>query len=145
MPGRVLDAREMAVEKVPPFPRHPAHGLEKLERGGQGDRFGLLRDRGARLRGAPIDFLDGLTNLRAALFVGRRGQLTFQLGARQPQRLERMHALRVAHSPGQPLYTRAFQFFDAFLNPRLSVDESFARITHECLRPFPRGSVGPQP
>ena len=40
---------------------------------------------------AAVDFLDRLRDLRAAPFVGRGEQLTIELGARQPQRLERFH------------------------------------------------------
>ena len=97
---------------------------------------------GAGFGHAPVDFFNRLLELRAAALVGRRGELPLELGARQPQRLERVHAFRIAHRLGLPLHARPLHLFLALLNPRLSIDQSFARITHgvlfSCLAEIPR-------
>ncbi len=81
-----------------------------------------------------IDFLDRLRDLRAPPLVGRRGELRLELGAREPQRLERAHLLRIAHA-GLPCVLRALalELFHPFLNSCIRVDQSFASITHESL------------
>src|SRR5712691_9267221 len=130
---------------------HPSRGVHRIvsrssngtdvfvTAGGGRVRLTLLRDRRAGFRHAAIDFLDGLQDLRAPPFVSGRGQLALELGAREPQRFERVDALGIAHRLRLPVHARPFHLLCALLNPRFCVDESFARITHECPCPFPLG------
>jgi len=94
-------------------------------------RSGALR-RGpvARLSHPARELRDGLHDLRATPFVAGRSELSLQLGACEPQRLERPRAFRIAHDPDVLLRALVFEILAALLNPRLGVNQSLARITH---------------
>src|ERR1051325_2907687 len=66
----------------------------------------------------------------AAPFVRRRRQLTFELGAREPEAFHRAHRFRIANVFHLRLRALALQFFHALLNARVLIDQSFAGITH---------------
>src|SRR5689334_1772123 len=83
-----------------------------------------------------VDFFDRLHDLRAPAFVGGGGELAIELGARQPQRLQRVLFLRVANDFAAVLACPlALQLFHALLNSRFRIDKAFARITHESPSP----------
>src|SRR5207302_124631 len=80
-------------------------------------------ERCARFLHPPIDLLDRLRDLRASPLVGRGHQLTIELGARQPQRFERLHFFRVAHRFPEALRTAlALQLYHAFPPARFRVN-----------------------
>src|SRR5690242_14746268 len=78
-----------------------------------------------------IDFLDRLSKLRTATVVGGRFELAFQLGPGQPQRFERLNFLRILDRLAALLAALPFQFLHAFLNSRIRINQSLARITHQ--------------
>jgi hypothetical protein len=60
----------------------------------------------------------------------RGRELTLELGAREPQRLELPEGLRSAHVAHLRLDALALELFHPLLNSRIRVDESFAGIAH---------------
>ena len=57
-------------------------------------------------------------------------ELTFELGAREAQRLELPEGFRIAHVAHLRLGALALELFHPFLNSRIRVDESFAGVAH---------------
>src|SRR5262245_40112342 len=93
--------------------------------GGTTDNDSVQRrtSRCARRRHSAIHFLDGLNNLRAPPLMSRRRQLPLELGASQPQGLERLLALRIACRLRPAVGALALHFLEAFLNARLSINQ----------------------
>ena len=79
-----------------------------------------------------IDFGDRFIQLRAPALVRRRDQLAIELHAREPQRLERVHLLRIADDLAVVLARAlALQLFHALLNAPFRVDQTLTCVTHE--------------
>src|ERR1700736_3653839 len=94
-------------------------------------------DTRAGLRHAAIDLFHRLRDLRLPPFVGGDAELALELGAREPQRLERAQQLRIANGARLLVRALALQFFHTLLNPRLSVDQSLATVSHPHLQSVP--------
>jgi hypothetical protein len=60
-------------------------------------------------------------------------ELPLELGPREPQRFERPQPFGIANGPRVFLGTLVLQIFHPLLNPRLSVDQSFARVSHSMI------------
>ena len=92
-----------------------------------------MRDRGGEL--ADARDLRGARQLQLHVAQGLRG--SFELGPGETQRLESLHLFGIAHRPAARLGPLALELFHPFLDSRISIDQTFAGITH--LVPFVRG------
>src|SRR5207247_10727827 len=71
-------------------------------------------------------------------------ELPLELGPREPQRFERPQSFGIANGPRVFLGALVLRIFHALLNPRLSVDQSFARVSHAMISSLFRAAlVGP--
>jgi hypothetical protein len=94
-----------------------------------------------RLGHASIDLGHGLGNLCPATVVGGCGQLSLELGTREPKRLERPDSLRVARRLRRILLLAfSLQLLHTLLNPRICIDQSFACVSHVSPEWYPMTS-----
>jgi hypothetical protein len=78
-----------------------------------------------------VELADCVLELRFASRVRRQLELTLQLGAREPARLELPEALRVTADGRLTCLTLfLFAFFHALGEAGFRIDESFSSITH---------------
>src|SRR5262245_60163665 len=105
-----------------------------------------LRESRARLSHAAIDLVERLLKLRPPARVDRGRQLPLELGARQPQRLERADLFGVANLAHRRLGPLPLEFFHAFLDSGVCVDQPFTCVAHS-VNPLSTygGQTGPAP
>src|SRR6185369_13923719 len=82
------------------------------------------------LRDAAVELGNGFFEPGRAALVSRGLELPLEFGPRQPQRLECARLFGILRAAGAPFGALPLELFHPLLNPRLCVDEAFARITH---------------
>src|SRR6267378_7680840 len=101
-------------------------------------------DERSGLRHPSIDFFECLRDLGPPPLVNGGIELPLELGPREPQRFQRPQSFRIANGPRVFLGALVLQIFHALLNPRLSVDQSFARVSHAMISSLsPAALAGP--